>query len=50
MSQMQGVLERHNGATPVFRISTEEKRELVRLFQAHRVQEGGPCISVKLRV
>lgn len=48
MSQMQGVLDRHNGTTPVFRIGPEEKKELVRLFQAHRIQEGGPCISVKL--
>lgn len=48
MSQMQGVLDRHNGTTPVFRIIPEEKKELVRLFQAHRIQEGGPCIAVKL--
>lgn len=41
MSQIKGVLGRYDGANPVSRISSEDKEELLRSFQANRTPEDG---------
>lgn len=45
MSQIKGVLDRGDGATPAFRISTEEQKELLRSFQGPGIQEDGRYFS-----